>query len=242
MIYQITKKRYQDVYDFISRDFARNYFIALGLINDSFEKIYVDADKSIHGALFIRKSGNLQFSGDQCDFEGFSKLIDTLDFKTLIGAKHYCEHLNLEVIKAGAIIDVLDKKDYKFEESIAQPLLIEHVEDVVKLYSKVFNGYPRASVIRDKLRQKRGIGFYIGQNSMQSVAQTDFLNVVVGVATDPIYQKRGYASQCLHAVISKSLETENQMFLQYDNLYAGKIYRKLGFRYYDQVMHYRRCR
>lgn len=240
MIYQITKDRYGEVYDFISRDFAKNYFIALGMINDSFAKIYVDEDEKIRGALFIRKSGNLQFSGEFCDIHAFSELIERLDFNQLIGAKSYCEPLNLELVKEGAIIDVLEKSDYHSQVFIAKPLGQDQIESVVDLYKKVFEGYPKAEFMKEKLKQKRGIGFYIGEETIQSVAQTDFSNIIVGVATDPLFQKRGLASQCLHAVITKSFESEKRLFLQYDNPKAGKLYRRLGFKYYDQVMHYRR--
>ncbi len=60
----------------------------------------------------------------------------------------------------------------------------------------------------------------------------------MGVATDPNYQKKGYAIECLVPLLKEIFNTYNKAYLQYDNFHAGKIYEKLGFNPVDQVIHY----
>lgn len=244
MIYQVNPDAYDQVYKFISRDFARNYFIAMGLLKKSFHEIFLEEDENgIKAGLFLRKSGNLQFTGHSCDYKAFSKLIASLDYKTLICPKSNGIHFEgIELIHEGALIDQLNRDDYIAVESVAKKLQLNQVDEVENLYKSVFKGYPKADFMRHKLESHRGTAYYMGEDKILSVAQTDFYHVIVGVATDPIHQKKGLASQCLHAVIQEVFKDNKSAYLQYDNMAAGKIYRQLGFKNMDQVMHYRRLR
>ncbi len=64
--------------------------------------------------------------------------------------------------------------------------------------------------------------------------------VIVGVATSKDYRCKGLATECLQVLCSRFLKEGKDLYLQYDNLEAGKIYERLGFRNVDQVIHYRK--
>ncbi|MCH4886885.1 GNAT family N-acetyltransferase [Acidaminobacter sp. JC074] len=223
---------------FVSRDYARNYFIALGLEKgySTFKDIYM-GDEAI---LFHRASGNLQFANYREDDGGFKDLIKTLDFKYLIGSKTMCHVLGLDIDHEGAYISELKKDDFVYEDTSASIIGLDDLEDIEGLYKKVFSGYPKVSYMKDKLISNRGTGYKIVKEKICSVAQSDFKRLIVGVATDPACQRMGYARACMMALMKTMFETEDSVYLQYDDKGAGKLYESLGFKRIDQVIHYKR--
>ncbi len=235
------KATYDDLRDIeavIETDYARHYFIALGLQKgfDTYQSIFLNEGN----ILFHRKSGNIQFAYKDGEIEAIKNLIQTLDFKTLIGTQSTCSDFGLKVIKEGAYIAELRKENYKPSVSTAVPILVEDLEEIEELYHKVFTGDSKVSNKKEKLLSKRGIGFKIEKDSIISVAQSDFNQLIVGVATDPIFLRKGHAINCMHGLIQEMLKTETVIYLQYDSEVAGKLYETLGFEIIDQVMHYER--
>jgi len=240
MIRLADKSDLNNIIKFVHRDFARNYFIALSLIKGykDFKTIYLEEGR---GILFLRHSGNLQFVNyGQASVNAFKTIIDNLSFNTLIGPKSMCVNLGLKVKKEGALIASLHKDDFNIKGSNDQvePLLSDDMDEVENLYSQIFSGYPKAVYMRDKLLSQRGIGYKITDEKIVSVAQSDFNCLIVGVATHPDHQYKGLAYQCMVSLIKEMFLTEKEVFLQYDNPLAGKLYDKLGFTTIDQVVHY----
>ena len=60
------------------------------------------------------------------------------------------------------------------------------------------------------------------------------------MATRPDYTGQGLATECLQLLSSRLLEEGKNIYLQYDNLEAGRIYERIGFKPIDQVMHYKK--
>ncbi|MBN2796868.1 MAG: GNAT family N-acetyltransferase [Clostridia bacterium] len=246
MIIKGKKENLEAIKAYVSKDYARNYFIALGLLSEKtiFKDIYIEWEQEIKGILFHRTSGNLQYvSYEDHDNSELLALLQTLEFDLLISPKSFCKPLEsiLEVKKEGAIIAELKREEYSpVMVSEVKALQVEDLEDVISLYSKVFSGYPKLEVMKEKLITGRGIGKVIFENGLKSVAQSDFSKVIVGVATDPLSQKKGLGTRCLHGLIQELLLTETSLFLQYDNPSAGRIYEKLGFKPVDRVFHYQK--
>ena len=237
----------QNILEYVSRDCARNYFILMSLIKDesTYQAIYIEESPDIKALLFHRASGNLQFVAyNEYDTKGFIELIKSMDFKYLISPHFFTKLLEpcLKVMKKGAIIAECSNDSFNPSpiHSLATNLTVDDLESVEILYSKVFSGYPKTPYMKRKLEEHRGTGYQVTTNSLVSVAQSEFGYVIVGVATDPNHQKKGYATECLVPLIREVLNTYPKAYLQYDNLDAGKIYERLGFKPVDQVMHYGR--
>jgi len=240
MIRKATESDLEAIWTFVMKDIARNYFIALGLIQgkETYKDIYIEDDK---GILFHRTSGNIQFINyGEASLESFKELIDQLEFKKLIGSKSMCRGLSLEVDYEGALISALDKECYSetSNSSIVKRIEIQDLEAVEQLYSQLFTGYPKVPYMKDKLLSHRGTGYLIKTDKLLSVAQSDFGCLIVGVATDLNHQHQGYATTCIRSLIEEMFKTHDTIYLQYDNLDAGRLYESLGFRPIDQVSHY----
>lgn len=254
MIREILICEYNRVKEFIGRDIARNYFLLLGLSSTGsiYNKIYGEfrGDKLV-AVIFLRKSGVLQFYGpDDFDLEGFINLIKTLEYNSLIGPRSYCDiFLNKGIFtrfEEGAFLSRLDKDSkIQLKENIynIRNITVDDLDNIVKLYKQVFESFAPKEVMEKKLVDRRGRGVCIEMDGeIVSVAQSDFETentaVIVGVATDKNYQGKGLASSCLEYLCNTLQNERKDLYLQYHNLDAEKIYEKLGFKKIDRVIHY----
>ncbi len=239
--------------EFIALDYNRNYFIALSLLDGlrNFKEVYIEEkQQKINAALFIRKSGNLQFcSYNDYDSEAFIAIMRNIDFKYLISPESFCKGFESYLIKEknGAYISKLLKDNF-ISAPVSQEvsdLKIVNLREVVELYKSIFSGYPSYDIMNKKMLDKRGRGVFIKKNGkIVSVAQTDFETnetcIIVGVATNTYEQSKGYAKACMLTVIEEILKTKKAIYLQYDNELAGKLYEKLGFENIDRVYYYKK--
>ncbi len=255
MIREIPFSEYNILMKFVEEDVARNYFILLGLSSKKkvFDKIYGEyKEDKLRAVLFRRNSGVLQFfAPDEFDVEGFVRLIYTLSYNSMIGPKSYCDNFLrkgiFNSVKNGAYIAKLDR-GHRFEPEKIQynirSIEISDLDEIVKLYKDTFKSFSPKEVMEEKLSSCRGRGICIEKNGeIISVAQTDFEKidsaVIVGVATKNQYRCRGLATACLKELCNTLLQEGKDIYLQYDNLDAGKIYKRLGFDIIDQVIHYK---
>ncbi len=253
MIREILPSEYHLVYKFAEKDIARNYFILLGLKSSRavYDKIYGEyAENKLQAILLRRNSGTLQFfPTGKFDLDGFVKLISTLKYDAMIGPKSYCEKFLdngiLSYEKGGAYISKLNKKyllkSFQIKHKI-RDIQVEDLDKIVELYKEAFQSFSSKAVMELKLNTKRGRGVCIEENGeIISVSQTDFETndsaVIVGVATKKNYRCKGLATECLQMLLKNLLEEGKDLYLQYDNLDAGKIYEKLGFEVIDRVIH-----
>jgi predicted GNAT family acetyltransferase len=76
---------------------------------------------------------------------------------------------------------------------------------------------------------------------MVSVAQTDFENsdfaLIVGVATDPKHQGKGYGRSLMESLCKALADEGKTLYLQYDSPVAGSLYESMGFETVEQIMH-----
>lgn len=253
MIKKAREEDFDKIKEFVNKDCARNYFIAIALLEGEsvFKDIYIEEeDGEIIAALFHRESNNLQFATyGSYDVEGFKELIKSLDFEYLISPISFCKCLEptLSVQKKGAYISYLNKDNYtSFDlEHTVHELTVDDLDEVVLIYKSIFSGHPKKEFMKEKLMSKRGRGVCVFDNDiLVSVAQTEFEKndscIVVGVATELNEQHKGYASSCLLALTEGLLNEGKDIYLQYDNPDAGRIYDRIGFKTVDRVYHYKR--
>lgn len=254
MIREVQQAEYQLVYKLVKQDNARNYFIRLGFESGKpvYERIIGEWDRTgeLKAVLLKRISGNLQFyAKGQFDAGSFAEHMKTMEFHSLISPKSYCDDFLdrglFGEIKEGAYISKLPcNTAYEFT---AQPevetLRLEDLDEVIALYEKVFNSFSAKPVMEKRLSSGRGRGVCIRQDGkIVSVVQSEFEEIdsalIVGVASAPEIQGKGLATKCLQAMCKQLREEGKDLYLQYDNLAAGRIYERLGFRPIDRVKHY----
>lgn len=256
MIRDVMQNEYSQVYEFIRQDSARNYFIRLGFESGKpvFEKIIGEWDEcgNLKAVLFKRLSGNLQFySNIVFDVNGFAEWIKGMEFESMISPRSYCDkfiHKGLfSSVKDGAIIAKLDRNEVAAFEHYTEveELKIEDLDEVVSLYEKVFTAFSSKAVMEKRLRSGRGRGVCIRhEGKIVSVVQSEFEEkdsvLIVGVGTDIESQGKGLATKCLKVLCSQLVNEGKDLYLQYDNMDAGRIYEKLGFKPIDQLRHYKR--
>lgn len=255
MIMEVVDHESKELRDFLEEDILRNYFILLGVTSPKpvYKKIYGQwEDGKLIGALFQRNSGNLQFYGQEgFDLQGFGEIINSMDYGEFIGPKSYCNGFLEDGIfssyREGAYLSKLPKDSTmeNIDKETIQRLKVEDLDRVVDLYEKVFPSFASKEVMERRLASKRGRGIYLEEDGkIICLAQSEFEvedgALIVGVATDPKLQNRGLASKLLKVLCQELLDEGKNLYLQYDNLEAGKIYERLGFEIQDQVYHYER--
>lgn len=255
MIREAVKEDLLQIYEFIRQDNARNYFIRLGMESKKpmFEKIVAqwDEGKRLKAVLFKRLSGNLQFyaAGD-FDADDFGAELTKLEFDSLISPSSYSDCLaaaaSLKKVKTGAIIARLDRgrgMASAGERMDLEYLKVEDLDQVIALYSRVFDSFSSKEVMEERLKASRGRGVCIKyQGRIICVVQSEFEEadsaLIVGVATAPEEQGKGLATHCLKFLCGELQKEGKDLFLLYDNPTAGKIYEKIGFQAIDEIGYY----
>lgn len=256
MIKKIPLGEYHLVKKFAETDVARNYFVLLGLSGKKlvYDDIYGEyKDGDLRAILLLRKSKVLQFyAPGEFDIDGFARLISTLEYDALIGPRSYCTAFFdkglFKSLKDGAYISKLDRHsaleapstNYNIREITTLDL-----DEIVELYKEAFESFSSKEVMQEKLKINRGRGVCIEEDGkIIAVAQTDFETkdsaVIVGVATKNDCRHKGLATACTQYLCKQLLKEGKDVYLQYDNLDAGRIYERLGFERVDQVIHLRR--
>lgn len=255
MIRELLKEEYIEAHQLTMNDIARNYFILLAFENKKnfYDQIIGEwnEDGELKAVLLKRKSGNMQFyTKDDFNIDGFSKLILEMDFKALIGPSSYCDKFLGQGLfastKDGAIIAKLTTEDFCAAEQLRYEidyLNISDLDEVISLYKRVFGSFSTKEVMIERLIGGRGRGLCIRiDGEIVSVAQSEFETdtaaLIVGVATKPEFQKRGLAMSCVWELSRRLLSENKIVYLLYDNINAGRIYSKIGFKKVDQVKHY----
>lgn len=249
MIQRLTDADQETCWNLIMEKPAENLFIigdleAFGFQTD-FQEVWGDFDN--HGQLravllryrenfIISSSGNYDASGfaelirrqKRANFfvSGMAPLVDQLvghlDSPTQSRQLFYarCDDLQKQVV-----VDVTVR-----EATIAD------VPRIVKLHRQIFETQEgREESLTHSLQNGVARAVYIEkEGEIVSTAITAAENtrsaMIVGVATHPKYEKRGYASACMSYLCQQLLDEGKHICLFYDNPDAGKIYKRLGFR------------
>lgn len=246
-------------------DLGVNYFILLGLSISKmvYEEVYYfytekDTDQSPQVILLKRRSGNLQLMcrRETCDkdvIDDIRHVLSTLTFKELITSQQHVKTLGIEDLfnhkEDGALIACAKKinpmSSMKTKDFNIKNIGPDDVDAIEILYKKVFDSFTPPQIMVDKLKDKRGRGVAIYENEdLVAVAQTDFETsdgaIIVGVATDPDRQHKGYGYGVMSALCKPLISEGKALYLHYNNPIAGKLYEKMGFVIVDQIGHYRK--
>ena len=67
-----------------------------------------------------------------------------------------------------------------------------------------------------------------------TTAENKYSAMIVAVATDPDFRKKGYASACVYDITRRLFDEGKSACLFFDNPEAGSIYKKLGYKEIDK--------
>lgn len=252
----------QSLLDLALTDPARNYFICYTLLgNQPYEATW-----AIHGkedtpqssmpdlAVFLRKSGLIQIAKKTTlDVEHYKlplyRLLSEIPWRQANVTEAFSKLIGdmpfpLQVERGAKIAKC---KDVEYRATQLKGVEIRSLDDldvpaIIDLYKAVFESFARPEYMIEKLKAGRGrvLGaFYQGQ--MVSVAQTDFEHsdfaLIVGVATDPKHQGKGYGRSLMESLCKALTDEGKTLYLQYDSPVAGSLYESMGFETVEQIIH-----
>jgi hypothetical protein len=113
------------------------------------------------------------------------------------------------------LIDIAYLLDNRIEE-------FEGSRDINAMKSDFQKGLLKISIIRDQETGKLA-------STATTTAESQDSAMVIAVATDPAYRKRGYASACMYKLTKDLIDRGKTACLFYYNPQAGNIYKKLGY-------------
>lgn len=238
------------------RDCTQNYFVCYTLEKSSSAYKSIKIIGNHKAALCIRKSGNVQVVLDDNNVETrvYKEIVDyleTQDWRSVITTGVIKDQLinnGLKVnVREGSYLSRCDTESWTTAIAIyeVEPLAIQDLDEVVKLYERVFEGFPPLEYMKSKLETSRGRGFVYRLNGkIVSIAQSDFEKkdyaLIVGVATHPDYRGRGFGKDCFKRLGEELLEEGKSLYLIYENNVAGRMYHNFGFSDYDRNFHLER--
>ena len=109
-----------------------------------------------------------------------------------------------------------------------------NISKVAKLYEEI-DEFENTTIesIKGGLRTGRGYCIEINKKVVamaKSTLETRTHAMIVGVGTHPNFRNRGLATKCIVKICNEIINENKTPCLFYDNIEAGKIYNKLGFK------------
>lgn len=253
---KLVEVKAESLYSLATEDYARNYFICYTMDNhQNYEKVYMFEDNGEHAiGVFLRKTGIVQMAlktgfNPEPYVAELEQLLASLNWKQINISGRLGELVNQmrfkKIVREGAFIARCTPEHFNAQNS--QPILEYRwltsgdLNEVVELYQKVFKGFASYDYMMAKLdsRKGRAVGGYL-EGKLISVAQSDYETdksaLIVGVATDPNYQGKGYGRVCLEKLCEPLIKDGKTLYLQYDSEIAGKLYKTLGFEVIDNIL------
>jgi len=232
------------------KDIARNYFICVGLLDakKTYKEIYVFLDKDrIEGLFLLRQSGTSQliYTGNKEKQEYIDFIQKNIQNK-LITTRYYMNNVGITGLfreeKDDAYIAekqnniLYEKFKYNFME-----LKEKNLDEVLNIYSNCFDHYAKKEQIKLEILNNFTRIYGIKSNNLVSIIRTNCETnnsaLIVGLATTKKFRNQGYGTECLKNLCNILNKENKKIFLQYNNLEAGRLYSKLGFINIDRVCH-----
>jgi len=245
------------LYPLALEDSARHYFICYTINNgQTFEGAWkYQVGDSPEVGLFLRKTGIIQIAVKP----GFEIATIRQAIETLLKEIPW-KQANIPASQASVLeqmsfnlkqyesakIAICTPEDYKPSSSMKtfdmRMLNESDLDEVIELYKTVFKGFASRTYMSEKLTSGRGraVGVFI-DGVLVSVAQSDYeckeSAIIVGVATRLSYQGKGVGRFCFEALSKELIKEGKTLYLQYDSDIAGALYKSVGFKILDKIVH-----
>ncbi|MBS2968164.1 GNAT family N-acetyltransferase [Metabacillus sp. KIGAM252] len=252
MIRQLTEKDHEQCYSYVSGKPAENLFIigdieAFGY-NEPFQKVWGDfnEDGELKGILLKYEANYIPFSHGDFDASGFAGIMKAdPEWGILSGLEEVTVKLEPFLERSAEKRVLHYAKCVKLEKAFSdRPAVtvkkarIEDAERILNLHKEIEEFTSAGESVESKRRNmEKGVSrtYYVEkEGSMVSAASTAAENtlsaMVVGVCTLNDHKRKGYATQCMLELCGDVLSEGRELCLFYDNLDAGKIYKRIGFK------------
>lgn len=251
------------LYDFLILDPARHYFMCHTMdAHKSFRGAWRLMDqKHIQIAVFLRHTGLIQVAiaprlNWKAYKDAFIELLEAINWQQAMVIETVKQQISgnfegLEVSEGAKIMMCTPERFQQIEETSRadtfeiRPLDESDLDEVVMIYQEVFTGFASRTYMADKLQKRKGRaygGFINGQ--LIAVAQSDYEShqhaLIVGVATVKSFQRKGYGKRIFKYLCEMLVSEGKVLYLQYDSVIAGEMYKHFGFIKLDQIYHIRR--
>lgn len=245
MIRLIQERDYSDLMTLLNEDAIVNYFILISYYGDLNKLALVYGffeENRLESVLVIRNSGNAQFySTKRNEDTGLKALLEAHNVKGLIAEKTcgeaFAKRYGFFGTTQATVMDLYPKA-LMCQQSKKTAEIIElsgsDAGDIKKLYAICFAGSLSEAQIQKNLQEHTGRGLaIIIDDRIVSVVQTIFERpdyaILFGVATDPDYRGRGYATVLLEQLLVGLVTEGKSVHLMVEDPIAASLYRKLGF-------------
>jgi hypothetical protein len=254
------KKYRKELIDYLAQDEAKALFLIGNLVSNlqpSF--VYVARQNAsivgVCGYYPTFKSCSIYAKTDEASRMLAKKVLPLHSIQALLGMKQMILPAYGEFLKQGMksianpeqVFFELDIKNFKphfTQDGKIVPIQKNDIDDAVKLQRQIHN-IPKDNPITEEDRikvVKCDVKFGLKINDkLVSIATSNGLAIkafqILGVATDPNYQKRGYAKAvCSHLISYMKDKGANKaiIFTGEDNIAAKKCYLDLGFQIVDK--------
>jgi len=252
MIRKLTEQDRQFVLPYLYKESSYNIFIigdieTFGFDTD-FQTIYGEFDQNnnyLSVLLFYREnsiyySHLTKFNVDYLSVfkqHNFSYMSGKEELMTLVNP--YLEKFSFAPMYFCKAVEL--EKNISKDEEVKQVKTDEDIKKLHKLLIQIDEFGIKKNTLEEFTKSTRsglkmGMKLYIEKDNkivstVASTAETTVSAMVVGVATDPKYRQKGFASKLMVSLMEEYFQNRNkELCLFYDNPTAGKIYKRLGFK------------
>jgi len=246
MIIKLNDTYHSKAINYLKKDKDFNLFIIGDIERYGYDNYFLDIWASID------KKGNIEgillkyfeylifYSQGKFNIDEFAKFINNLNYIEISGKLDVLQKLegkinvkNKRIVKFCTLDDPTKLNDIEIGLK-PKKIRFGNISKVVKLYEDIHE-FENTTVenIKNGLRTGRGYCIEINKKVVamaKSTLETSTHAMIVGVGTHPDFRNRGLATKCIVKICSEIINENKIPCLFYDNIEAGKIYHKLGFK------------
>ena len=246
MILKVDDTYHRKVMNYLKKEPDFNLFIIGDIERYGYDNYFLDIwagiDKNgrIEGVLLKYFEYLIFYSQGNFNIDEFSELINGLNYLEISGKLELLKKLQpkLDVypkrIVNFCVLDDISKLDDNGINIKPKNLRFGNINKVAKLYESI-DEFENTTVENIKNGLKTGRGYCIEINKKvvamaKSTLETRTHAMLVGVGTHPDFRNKGLATKCVVKICKEIISENKTPCLFYDNIEAGKIYNKLGFK------------
>lgn len=245
MIVKVDKSHHNKVMEYLKIEPDFNLFIIGDIEKYGYDNYFLtvwanlNEKNEVKGVLLKYFEFLIFYANDDFDEDEFIGLIKNIEYVELSGKTEILKSLAFKLgLDKKRVVNFcrLNKSDNLGSIDLnvkVKKIRFWNINKIVKLY-ELIEEFDSTSVENIKAGLKSGRGYCIEidrkvVSMVKSTCENNTHAMIVGVGTHPQYRNRGFATDCI-IKICKELMNENKIpCLFYDNVEAGRIYKKLGF-------------
>ena len=246
MILKVDDTYHRKVMNYLKKEPDFNLFIIGDIERYGYDNYFLDIwagiDKKgrIEGVLLRYFEYLIFYSQGNFNIDEFSDLINSLNYLEISGKLELLKKLQPKLgihpkrIVNFCVLDNINKLDDNGIKIKPKKIRFGNINKVAKLYESI-DEFENTTVENIKNGLKTGRGYCIEINKKvvamaKSTLETRTHAMIVGVGTHPDFRNKGLATKCVVKICKEIISENKTPCLFYDNIEAGKIYNKLGFK------------